>query len=67
MKLNSTTIEVSKETHRRLKIYAITYGFQVSQLGDKILRAFLDKEEEKGKMSQNDMERKGSNIVENTH
>ncbi len=62
MKPNHTTIEIPKETHKRLKLYAVTYGFQISILGDRVLRDFLDKEEAKGKMPQINIERKVSNI-----
>jgi hypothetical protein len=47
MRSNYTTIEITKETHKRLKLYAVKHGFQISQIGDKIIRGFLDNEERK--------------------
>ena len=52
MKPNHTTIAIPNETHKRLRIYCVIHGFQISQLGDKIVRDFLDKEEEKGNIPQ---------------
>ena len=50
--METTTIEISKETHKRLREYASKEGFLISRLGDKILRAFLDKKEGEGSVKE---------------